>query len=266
MCRRSLLLLIVAGILAALFIATGASVFTSTALVPNNAFTTGSLVISTHPVAALVTYTNMAPGDQVMRPLTVTNAGSFSFRYAMTTTVIADGKGLANQLALNIKSGVADCSDARWMLSGTELYTGTLAAAFFGNPITGEGYRPLSVGESDVLCFHVMLPLTVGNDYQLASTTVEFIFSADNVPAAPTPTLTTAPTNTAAPTFTPTSTTTPTYTPTQTSTPTATASWTPTATNTATPTSTPTSTSNITATPTSTPTKTPTYSIPPPRR
>jgi len=87
MCRRSLTLLITAGILAALFLTVTAAVFTSRGTVVNNEFTTGTLVINANPASTLVAYANMAPGDQVTRPLTITNAGSWPFRYGMTTSV-----------------------------------------------------------------------------------------------------------------------------------------------------------------------------------
>jgi hypothetical protein len=52
------------------------AVFTDTQNVPNNSFSVGTLDISASPTTALVTFTGMAPGDEVTRPITVTNAGS----------------------------------------------------------------------------------------------------------------------------------------------------------------------------------------------
>jgi Camelysin metallo-endopeptidase len=200
MCRRSLRLLILAGILAAVSLTIATALFTSVATIPNNAFTTGTLEISAAPASALVTYTNMAPGDQVTQPLTITNAGSLPLAYAMTTTVTADdGKGLANQLTLMVKSDVADCSNAGWSVSGYALYSGALASAYVGDPVSGAGDRQLAAGESEVLCFHATLPLTTTNTYQQASTTVAFVFNASSDQP---PTATPAPT--AAPTATPT--------------------------------------------------------------
>ncbi len=231
MCRRSLVLLITAGILAGLFLTVVAAAFTSRATVANNTFTTGSLVISANPASALVTYADMAPGDQVTRPLTVTNAGSLPFRYAMTTAVTADdGKGLANQLVLAVKSRVVDCSDAGWAASGDSLYSGTLVGAYIGIPATGVGYRQLAADGSEILCFHATLPLTVTNVYQLAATTVAFTFNADSALATATFTPTAIQTNT------PTHTATASLTPTRTSTPTRTLTPTPTSAPTATPT------------------------------
>ncbi len=166
-----------------LFFALATAVFTSTATVPNNAFTTGTLRLTTQPTAAVVTYAGMAPGDQVTRPLTVTNAGSLALTYTMTTTVTADsGMGLANVLTTTIKSGVTNCSNTGWASSGTLLTNSALASAAIASA------RTLTAGANEVLCFHVTLPLTTTNGYQQASTTVAFVFNASSDPPPPTPT------------------------------------------------------------------------------
>src|SRR3972149_8479991 len=59
------------------FIALGVlALFTDTASVPGNTFSTGTVDISTSPTSALVTFSNMAPGDAVVNPVTVSNGGS----------------------------------------------------------------------------------------------------------------------------------------------------------------------------------------------
>ncbi len=217
MCKRSLILLIIAGVLATLFLAMVAAIFTGSATVTNNTFTTGSLVISTNPTSAFITYTNMAPGDQVTRPLTVTNSGTIAFSYAMTSTVTnADGKGLMNPLQLQIRSGVTDCSDTGFGVDGTPVYSNTLSSAALGDSSqpNASGNRWLAAGASEVLCFHTSLPLTTTNAYQSATTTATFIFNAVSNPATPTSPPTLTPTNT--PTLTPTATATATNTPTAT--------------------------------------------------
>src|SRR3989304_1634172 len=59
------------------------AVFTDTASVPGNTFSTGNVDISTSPTSALVTFSDMMPGDVVTAPLTVTNAGGGQLRYAV---------------------------------------------------------------------------------------------------------------------------------------------------------------------------------------
>ena len=181
MVRKSLVLLAVVGILATFGLA-GSALFTASATVGNNTFTTGSVIISTSPTSALVTFSNMAPGDQVTAPLTVTNDGTLAMRYAMTSTLTNDdNKGLRSQLQLTIKSGVSDCSNAGFAASGTSLYGGALYGALLGDPSTGQqsGDRSLAASANEVLCFNVALPLATGNAFQNAATTGTFSFVAE---------------------------------------------------------------------------------------
>ena len=60
----------------ALFMFGAFAVFTDTQNVPNNTFSVGTLDISTSPTTALVTFSGMAPGDEVTNPITVTNSGT----------------------------------------------------------------------------------------------------------------------------------------------------------------------------------------------
>jgi spore coat-associated protein N len=181
MFRKTLVLLAVVGILATFGLA-GSALFTSTTTVGNNSFTTGSVLISTDPVSALVTFSNMAPGDQVTAPLTVKNDGTLAMRYAMTSLATnEDNKALRGQLELSVKSGVTDCSNAGFAASGTSVYGGTLNNALFGDPATGQqaGDRALAAGANEVLCFNVALPAGTGNEFQNAATTATFTFAAE---------------------------------------------------------------------------------------
>jgi hypothetical protein len=116
----------------------GSALFTSTATVTANTFTTGTVVISTSPTSALVTFSNMAPGDRVANTLTISNTGSLDLRYAMTSAVTDTlGSGLKSVLTLGVKENVSSCTVGGYGLSGTEIYTGTLASALFGSPSPG---------------------------------------------------------------------------------------------------------------------------------
>src|SRR3989304_5803019 len=86
MTKRILYTLLAIGLLSLLAGLAGFAVFTDTASVGGNAFTTGTVDITTSPTTALVTFSNMAPGDSVTNGITVTNAGSLALRYAITTT------------------------------------------------------------------------------------------------------------------------------------------------------------------------------------
>ncbi len=91
--------------------ATSFALFTSSATVPANTFSTGSVILSTSPTTSIVSFADMAPGDMVTTPLTVTNGGTLDLRYAITSAATnVDTKGLKDQLVLTIKSGVTTLS------------------------------------------------------------------------------------------------------------------------------------------------------------
>jgi spore coat-associated protein N len=160
------------------------AVFTSTASVGSNAFTTGTVTITTSPTTALVTFSGMAPGDQVTNPITVTNSGSLALRYAITSTTTENI--LAGQLSLTIKSGVTTCTNAAFGASGTVLYGPALLGTttgtnVVGNPTQGAqaGDRTLAAAGNEILCFNVSLPLASGNAFQNLTTTATFAFPGE---------------------------------------------------------------------------------------
>jgi len=178
----------IVGVLAGLGTFGALSVFTSTATVPDNAFTTGTVEISTSSDdTALITYTNMAPGDKATEPLTVTNEGSLELRYAVTSLATnLDSKGLRSQLDLTIKSGVTTCDNDGFDADGTVRYGpadlgGDPAINVIGDPAQGfqTGDRTLTASGNEVLCFQVSLPSGTGDAYQDATTTATFTFKAE---------------------------------------------------------------------------------------
>lgn len=180
MFRKALALLLVAGLLAG-FASAGSALFTSQATVAANTFTTGTVVITTSPTSALISFSNMAPGDMVTAPLTVSNTGSLQLRYAMSTSATdADGKGLKDQLSLTIKSGVTTCTNGGFN-DGTQVYSGALGSAAIGsnNPGNQAGDRTLDAASNEVLCFRAVLPAGTGNAFQNATTTATFTFDAE---------------------------------------------------------------------------------------
>ncbi len=167
----------------------GLAVFTSTASVGSNTFTTGTVSLTTSPTTALVTFSGMAPGDQVTAPITVTNAGSLALRYAITSTTTENV--LATQLALTIKSGVTTCTNAAYAATGTVLYNAaalgnTTPINVIGDPAQGSqtGDRALASG-SETLCFNVSLPLATGNTFQGLTSTATFSFQGEQTQSNP---------------------------------------------------------------------------------
>ena len=174
---------VLAGLIAVLSISSLA-LFTDSASVTNNAFTTGGVDISTSPTTALVTFSSMMPGDQVTAPLTVSNPGTAQFRYAVTSTTTENT--LAGQLDMTIKSGVTTCTNGGFSASGTTVYaTGDLGSTtgvnVVGNPAQGAhaGDRTLNASANEILCVNVTLPLSTGNTLQNLSSTATFAFNAE---------------------------------------------------------------------------------------
>jgi hypothetical protein len=165
---------------------TTGAIFSDTQDLGANSFTTGTLVLGLNPVSALFSVTNMAPGDSVSKPLTVSDAGTLGLRYAATATATnADAKNLRDQLTFTVYSGVtpANCT-AGTTTGGTVLFgPGAIGAssAVFGNPAQGAqaGDRALGAGTGESLCFVADLPLSTDNTFQNAATTVTFTFAAE---------------------------------------------------------------------------------------
>ena len=186
--RTQLLLLAAAGLAVVSMTGLGMSlaIFTDQATVNANAFTAGTVKITTdHPSTALVTYANMAPGDQVTTPLVVNNTGSLSPRYSISASALnGDGKGLKDQLVLTIKTGVT-CTNAGFGAGGTTLYSGDLDSGvggkIIGDAATGgdAGDRNLAPVTSETLCWNVRLPLNTPDAFQAATTTATFTFDAE---------------------------------------------------------------------------------------
>jgi len=164
-------------------VGTGA-IFTDTQSVDANTFSTGTVDIATSPTTALVTFSDMAPGDEVTNPITVTNSGSLDLRYAVTSTTTEDT--LAAQLDLTIKSGVTTCTNAGFGTDGTVIYGAadlgsTAGINVIGDPAQGAqaGDRTLAASGNEVLCFNVSLPSSTGDAYQGLTTTATFNFQAE---------------------------------------------------------------------------------------
>lgn len=184
MVKKLLVTALILGCLAAATQLGALALFTDTGSVASNQFTTGTVDISTSPTSALVSFSNMMPGDRVTNPLTVTNAGTGQLRYAVTSTTTENV--LAAQLDLTIKTGVTACTNVGFSTTGTVVYgpadLGSLAGVnVVGDPTQGAqaGDRTLNAAANEVLCFQVSLPLATGNTYQNVTTTATITFNAE---------------------------------------------------------------------------------------
>lgn len=185
---------LVAAVASIAVVATGA-IFTDTQSVGSNAFTTGTIDVSTTPASAVLSATSMAPGDSDEASLTVNNAGSLQMRYAVQRSATdADSKNLRGSLRLRIALQAGGSCDfpyyttagtATSLTDDTQLYEGLgfggTAADTIGSAVQGSqsGDRTLNASASEVLCFSVVLPTSAGNTLQNATTDVSFDFVAE---------------------------------------------------------------------------------------
>ncbi len=172
------------------------ALFTSTASVAANTFSTGTVDIATSPTDTIITYTNMAPGDTVVGSLLVENTSALQLRYAISSSATSSTPELKDQLVLTIKTiDVTTPATPCDNFDGTLLYTGDMdstAGKLVGDNAPGDdtGDRVLNAGGDETLCFKGELPLTTGNTYQGKSTTVTFTLTSERLsPAAMAPLL-----------------------------------------------------------------------------
>lgn len=169
------------------------AVMTSQATVDNNAFTSGSVTLSTdHPSTAIVSYSGMMPGDSVgANPLVVTNSGSAQLRYAVSSVATnTDTLALKDALTLTIKTidvttpGVP-CDN----FDGTQLYSGDLDSTngkLVGDSTQGSqtGDRTLAAAATETLCFKVVFPSSATGPAS-AATTATFTFTGEQTASNP---------------------------------------------------------------------------------
>jgi hypothetical protein len=184
--------LVIAGLVLAASAATMATtltgaIWTDNLEVGSNAFSAGTVDISTTPTTAIVALSNMAPGDSTVGGVTVSNAGSLQLRYAISSTTTENT--LAAQLDLTIwdeneeADGGTVCATTA---PATKLYgPGDLGATtetnLVGNPTQGvhAGDRTLNGGSTEVLCFLVALPSGTSNTFAGLSSTAVLFFKSE---------------------------------------------------------------------------------------
>ena len=88
MFRRILLSLVAIGILASLIGLGGLSLFTASTDNDNNAFTTGSVDITTNPATAFLSMNDMAPGDTADAGIDASFLGSSRLQVARMKSVL----------------------------------------------------------------------------------------------------------------------------------------------------------------------------------
>jgi predicted ribosomally synthesized peptide with SipW-like signal peptide len=172
--RRTLLALLVVSSLAAVGAgAASLAYFTDTTQATSGSWTTGTIKLGVTPSTAW-TATAVMPGDAGSQTIKVDNTGTGQLRYAVTTAITGETKGLASQMQLTINAG--SCASP-----GASIYTGTLVGAKIGDPTNGSqaGDRVLDALTTENLCFAWSFPIGSDNTFQGATATATFSFAAE---------------------------------------------------------------------------------------
>jgi hypothetical protein len=169
---------------------TATAVFASSAASSANQFTTGSLDLAVSSGPPTLSMSSMMPGDSVTAPVTVTNTGTTSLRYAIKSTTTENV--LASQLTLTIKSGVARCDNTGFNGAGSVLYGPAVLGSSTGTNVVGDpargaqaGDRTLAAGTNEVLCMQVTVPAGTGGSYLGVTSTATFDFQAEQTDSNP---------------------------------------------------------------------------------
>lgn len=165
-------------LVAAVAVAVGSSAsFTATSANPSNTFAAGTLsILNSKEGLAVLTASNMKPGDSATGTVDVENSGSLSGAFTLSRSNIVDSDG-ANPMSGKLNLVVKDCGD---FSSGPPTcdvgdpvrYTGTIAAmgsTALGTFVAAEKHR---------YEFTVTFDVSAGNAYQGDSSTTEFTWAA----------------------------------------------------------------------------------------
>ncbi|WP_454049777.1 hypothetical protein [Cellulomonas sp. Marseille-Q8402] len=128
---------------------------------------------------------NLAPGDEIYSPVTVSNAGSLALVYGVQYSATdADPAGLASALSLDVFAvPAASCSEAGLAGAATIGTGGPGLASAFTDIVAGT--RPLSAAGTEDLCVRVSLPLELGDAFQNTRTDLALRFVAQQDPDDP---------------------------------------------------------------------------------
>jgi hypothetical protein len=162
------------GLAAAVTVGSGAD-FTSSTANPSNVFTAGTLSHSNNRAGAILTATNMKPGDTASGTVDIKNTGTLPGAFSLSKTITAETASFASKLTVVITDNgdpacVTSCPAAAQVWSGTLAAMGTRSLGTF------------AAGDTHRYSFVVTFPDGGGNGadnaYQGASTTLTYSWTA----------------------------------------------------------------------------------------
>lgn len=174
--KKLLVLAVAIGLVSSLGAFGGRAAFTDQDTITANDFTSGTVILTLGTTSALVSFTDMKPGDTTgPQSLLVTNGGSLSLDYTMSTTMTADTGTplLGDALDLTIWEDVNQ--DGCVAPS-----TGDDSAAIYAVDLNGgaiSGARTLAASANETLCFEVDFP-SADTAPQAAAADAEFVFDS----------------------------------------------------------------------------------------
>jgi spore coat-associated protein N len=165
-------------LIAAVAVAVGSSAsFTASSANPSNTFAAGTLsILNSKEGLAVLTASNMKPGDSATGTVDVQNTGSLSGAFTLSPSGISDSDAV-HPMSAKLNLVVKDCGD---FSSGTPTcdvgdpvkYTGTIAA--MGSTALGT----FAASEKHRYQFAVTFDLSADNNYQGDTSSVEFDWNA----------------------------------------------------------------------------------------
>jgi hypothetical protein len=165
-------------LVAAVAVAVGSSAsFTASSANPSNTFAAGTLsILNSNEGLAVLTASNMKPGDSATGTVDVENSGSLSGAFTLSRSNIVDSDG-SNPMSAKLDLVVKDCGDfsggAPTCDAGDPVkYTGTIAA--MGSSALGT----FAASEKHRYQFAVTFSSSAGNAYQGDSSSVQFDWNA----------------------------------------------------------------------------------------
>ncbi len=174
--KKLLMLAVAIGLVSSLGAFGGRAAFTDQDTITANDFTSGTVILTLGTTSALVSFTNMKPGDGTgPQSLLVTNGGSLSLDYTMSTNMTADTGTplLGDALDLTIWEDVnqdgcvapSTGDDSAEIYGAADLNDGAL------------GSRTLAAAANETLCFEVAFP-SGDTAPQGATADAEFVFDS----------------------------------------------------------------------------------------
>lgn len=162
-------------VLAAVGITVGSGAnFTAHAANPANTFTAGTLSIADSASGAVLSATNLKPGDVNTGTVDIQNTGSIPGAFTLSTSNAVDTASLLGQLDLKVEDcGLYSGTTAPSCATGTTVvYNGK------ANAIPSSALGTYAANAKHRYQFSVTMPTTIANTFQGKTATVEFDWDA----------------------------------------------------------------------------------------